>query len=165
MSIIIQTPAFIIRHFLPDEEDIYLALYDDARVTKYLPVRSREEHAKIFREHLTAGDENSITGRWGLFSKDDNDFIGMCLLRLFDDGGDGIELGYALRHQYWGRGIAGEMANTLLSHMLAIKPDTEFVAVTDLDNVASQRVLEKAGLKRKGNYFRNGEELALFRSR
>jgi ribosomal-protein-alanine N-acetyltransferase len=105
----------------------------------------------------------SVTGRWGLFNKADNDFIGMCLLRLFDDGSDSIELGYVFKYNYWGKGIASEMAKALLVHMLNIKPDTKFVAVTDLDNIPSQRVLEKAGMQRDGNYIRTGEELALFR--
>jgi ribosomal-protein-alanine N-acetyltransferase len=55
------------------------------------------------------------------------------------------------------------MANAILSHMLTIKPDTKFVAVTDLANIPSQRVLEKAGMQRDGNYVRYGEELAMFR--
>jgi ribosomal-protein-alanine N-acetyltransferase len=163
MNILTQTPRFIIRLFRPEEEELYLSLYDDDRVMQYLPFRSREEHVKIFREHLVAAPEGSVTGRWGLFNKADGDFIGMCLLRLFDDGSGSIELGYAFNYIYWGKGIASEMANAILSHMLTIKPDTKFVAVTDLANIPSQRVLEKAGMQRDGNYVRYGEELAMFR--
>lgn len=163
MNILTQTPRFAIRLFEPEEEALYLSLYDDERVMQYLPFRSREEHIKIFREHLVAAPVGCVTGRWGLFTTDDNDFIGMCLLRLFDDGSDDIELGYAFRYDYWGKGIASEMANAILSHMLTINPHTKFVAVTELGNTASQRVLEKAGMHRDGNYFRNGERLAMFR--
>ena len=163
MNILTQTPRFIIRLFKAEEMDLYLSLYDDERVMQYLPFRSREDHINIFREHLVAAPAGSVTGRWGLINKADNDFIGMCLLRLFDDGSDSIELGYAFRYDYWGKGIASEMAVALLAHMYTIKPNTKFVAVTDLDNIPSQRVLEKAGMKRDGNYFRNREELAMFR--
>jgi ribosomal-protein-alanine N-acetyltransferase len=163
INILTQTPRFIIRLFKPEEEEIYLSLYNDVRVMEYLPCRSREEHIQIFKDSVTPGDPGCVTGRWGLFNKADNDFIGMCLLRLFDDGSDSIELGYAFHYNYWGKGIASEMANAILSHMLATNPDTKFVAVTDLGNTASQRVLEKAGMKRDGSYFRNGEELAMFR--
>ncbi|SHM68984.1 GNAT family N-acetyltransferase [Mucilaginibacter sp. OK098] len=164
MNIITQTPRIIIRLFEPEEEEMYLSLYNDERVMLYLPFRSREEHIKIFREHLVTGPVGSVTGRWGLFNKADNDFIGMCLLRLFDDGSDSIELGYALHYNHWGKGVASEMADALLTHMRNINQAAKFVAVTDLGNIPSQRVLEKAGMKRDGNYFRNGEELAFFRS-
>jgi ribosomal-protein-alanine N-acetyltransferase len=163
MNILIQTPRFVIRLFKPDEIDLYLSLYNDDRVMQYLPFRSREEHIKIFREHLVADPLSPVTGRWGIFNTADNDFMGMCLLRLFDDGSDNIELGYVLHYNYWGKGIASEMAAALLAHMLAISPGTKFVAVTDLDNIPSQRVLEKAGMQRGENYKRHGEELAFFR--
>ena len=158
-----QTPRFVIRLFKPEEEDVYLSLYDDERVMEYLPFRSREEHLKIFAENLTPAPAGDVTGRWGLFNKEDNDFIGMCLLRLFDDGSDSIELGYAFRHKYWGKGIASEMAGAILTHMLTVNPQAKFVAVTDMANTPSQRVLEKAGMIRDGNYIRNGLELAFFR--
>ncbi|MCO5948846.1 GNAT family N-acetyltransferase [Mucilaginibacter flavidus] len=163
MNILTQTPRLIIRRFKAEEEEMYLALYDDERVMQYLPFRTREEHIQIFREHLPEGEPGSITGRWGLFNKADNDFIGMCLLRPFDNDSGEIELGYAMKYDYWGKGIASEMANALLGHMLTVQPGAKFGAVTDLDNIPSQRVLEKAGMQRRENYWRAGTELAYFR--
>ncbi len=163
MNILIQTPRFIIRLFKPEEEEIYLNLFNDERVTLYLPKRSREEHTKIFREHLNERPPGDITGRWGIFNKVDGDFIGFCLLRSFDDGSDDIELGYVLHYNYWGKGIATEMTKALLSQALTIQPDAKFVALTDIANIPSQQVLQKAGMQQAGNYFRNGEELAFFR--
>jgi len=162
MNIIIQTPRFIIRSFEADEEDAYVNLHTDERVTAYIPNRSRDELIIMFRNNLmeTPGE---ITGRWGIFNKADNDFIGSCLLRPFDDGSDSIELGYVLNYSYWGKGIASEMANVLLTRAYKIKQDAKFVAVTTLNNIPSQRVLEKAGMQRCGNYLRNGNELALFK--
>lgn len=162
MNIIAETPRFIIRYFEPEELETYLGLYEDERVMQYLPKWTRDDHIRIFNESLVRPLPGSITGRWGIFNKDDGDFVGMCLLRPFDDGSDSIELGYALRYTYWGKGIAGEMAQTLLNTMLRLQPDARFVAVTELGNIPSQRVLEKVGMKRSGNYVRKGIELALF---
>ena len=162
MSILIQTPRFIIRQFKPEEEEMYLRLFDDERVTQYLPYRTREEHIKIFRENITETAPGCVTGRWGMFNNDDNDFIGMCLLRVFETGNNDMELGYAMHYNYWGKGIASEMATALLNHMLGIQPGIKFVAVTELANTGSQRVLEKAGMQRMPNYLRGGVELAYF---
>jgi len=164
MNILTQTSRFIIRRFKPEEEEMYTDLFNDARVMRYLPFRSRDDLVNIFRQHLEEGPAGSITGRWGLFTRTENGFMGMCLLRPFDDGSDSIELGYVLRYKYWGKGIGAEMANALLAHMLTIQPDAKFVAVTDMNNIASHRVLEKAGMHRDGDYVRSGEQLALFKS-
>src|SRR5690242_19430319 len=105
---------------------------------QYLPKWTRDDHIRMFNESIVKPLHGGITGRWGMFNKEDNDFIGMCLLRLFDDGSDSIELGYALRHAYWGKGVAGEMAQTLVNTILAIQPDARFVAVTEFGNIPSQ---------------------------
>ena len=116
MRVISKTPRFTIRNFKPEEEAIFLALFDDEAVTVHLPKRTREEHLKLFRESLAEYDDGKATGRWGMFSNGDGDYIGMCLLRPFDGDNTKIELGYVLRQQYWGKGIATEMANILIAY-------------------------------------------------
>lgn len=162
MTIIAETPRLTIRLFKPLEEKIYLELFEDERVTQYLPNRSRDELRMVFFEYLDPAPKGEITGRWGVFNRADKDFVGLCLLRPFDDGSNSIELGYVLRHKYWGKGIASEMGEALLTQMLKIQPRAHFVAVTEMDNIPSQRVLEKLGMKRGDNYIRNGIDLAFF---
>uniref|UniRef100_A0A0E0GRF5 N-acetyltransferase domain-containing protein n=1 Tax=Oryza nivara TaxID=4536 RepID=A0A0E0GRF5_ORYNI len=55
-----------------------------------------------------------------------------------DEGGHRANLGYALSHGLWGRGIATAAITMRLE------------AVTDVENVRSQRVLEKAGFRKEG---------------
>lgn len=163
MHIIAQTPRFVIRDFKPEEEDTYLSLFDDGRVTLHLPSRNRKEHTEIFRKALESYLANDKLGRWGIFNNNDGEFIGMCLLRTYLDEEGQIEIGYSLRHKYWGKGIAGEMAVILVSYTLTHIRPKEIVAVTTLGNIGSQKVLEKAGLTRMDNFHRDGEELAYFR--
>jgi ribosomal-protein-alanine N-acetyltransferase len=102
-------------------------------------------------------------GTWGMYDKTRGDFIGSCLLRLFSDiEPRQIELGYSLERRYWGLGIGTEMAKAMVSHGFTGDID-EIVAVTILENIGSQRVLEKAGFKRGDNFIRNGDELAFFK--
>ena len=160
---IIDTDRLIVRQFKPEDEAIYLNLCEDERVTLHLPYRTREEQTVIFRESLL-DPPGQLIGRWGMFNKADGDFIGTCLLRAFDDDTDSIELGYVLGYKYWGMGIATEMAGLLLAYARNINADAKFVAVTTLENNASQHVLEKVGLHRVGNYIRQGKDLAFFKS-
>lgn len=163
MKIIAQTPRFVIRDFKPEDEEIYLSLFDDEQVTLHLPKRTPPENQQMFRDALKDYAEGKVLGRWGLFNNGENEFIGLCLLRNFNNENGRIELGYVLSQKFWGRGIAGEMAQIMITYALMHTDAQEIVAVTTLENIASQRVLEKAGLKRMDNFVRDRLELAFFR--
>jgi RimJ/RimL family protein N-acetyltransferase len=61
--------------------------------------------------------------------------------------GEGVgELGYRLRREAWGRGLASEGAAGLIAFGFADRKLTRIVAATMAVNLASRRVLEKAGL-------------------
>lgn len=72
---------------------------------------------------------------------------GRCVLRHLDvEGIDEVEIGYGLHTQYWGRGLATEVARELLRLGLHVLGRPSIVAITQPVNVGSQRVLEKTGL-------------------
>ncbi|WP_157682327.1 GNAT family N-acetyltransferase [Mucilaginibacter mallensis] len=162
MHTILETPRLIIREFLPDEQDIYLNHFTDEEVCRHIPKRTTDERIKIFLIATVNYQTNKKLGIWGMFNKANGVFIGSCLLRLFDEP-DKIELGYSMERKYWGQGIATEMAEALIEYAFTDADVNEVVAVTTLENIASQRVLEKAGLVRTDNVMRNEEELAFFR--
>lgn len=152
----------IIREFLPDELEIYLDHFNDDRVTVHLPKRSREDRVAIFNIAQQNYADSKTRGIWGMFDADTGDFIGSCLLRPFDGEYTIMELGYSTELKYWGRGLGTEMAEAIIEHGFTDPAVNEIVAVTTVDNVASQRVLEKAGLIREGNLRRGEDDLAFF---
>ncbi|MBS1533003.1 MAG: GNAT family N-acetyltransferase [Bacteroidetes bacterium] len=162
MPLFIQTPRFIIREFKPEEEEIYVALYDDEKVIVHLPKRTQQEQVDIFRGTIADYEAGKTLNRWGLFNNGDGDYIGSCLLRNFYDFKDKIELGYSLHQKYWGQGIGTEMAQIMIAHAFSNTDAEEVVAVTTLGNTGSQKVLLKAGMERRDNFHRDGEELAYF---
>ena len=163
MSIITATPRLIVREFLPEEQAIYLNHFNDEMVLLYIPKRSRDERIGIFRKALEQYAITKHSGIWGIFNKADGGFMGSCLLRPFNNEPGKIELGYSLDRKHWGTGIATEMALAMVEHGFTCPDITEIVAVTELPNIGSQRVLEKAGFTRMDNLLRDGEELAFFR--
>ena len=162
MHIIAQTPRFYIREFAPADEAIYLSLFDDKEVTMHLPKRTRHENLQMFRETFRDYTEKKVLGRWGMFNNGDEEFIGICLLRPYLNNTNQVELGYVLGKKFWGKGIAGEMAQIMVAYAFTHTDIPEIVAVTTLQNTGSQKVLMKAGLERRDNIFRDGEELAFF---
>ena len=60
---------------------------------------------------------------------------------------DEIELAYALAADYWNRGLATKMAREILKLAFERLGLTDIVCVTLPTNLASRRVMEKAGFE------------------
>lgn len=61
---------------------------------------------------------------------------------------DGVEIGWRLRSEHWGRGIAPEAARECLRHGFADLGFDEVVSFTAATNHKSRRVMDKIGLVR-----------------
>ncbi|HEY6356957.1 MAG TPA: GNAT family protein, partial [Vicinamibacterales bacterium] len=61
-----------------------------------------------------------------------------------------IQIGFGLTRSAWGRGFATEMASALLRYAFLDLELESVAGIASLANVASQRVLQKIGLQRRG---------------
>jgi ribosomal-protein-alanine N-acetyltransferase len=62
----------------------------------------------------------------------------------------GLQIGYVLARGFWRQGYATEMAHAMIDYAWT-RPEVHRVwALTDVENVRSARVLEKAGMQREG---------------
>jgi ribosomal-protein-alanine N-acetyltransferase len=59
-------------------------------------------------------------------------------------GNDEVELAYVLMAEYWGKGLATEMARAILAVAFERLGMTDLVCFTLTTNRTSQRVMEKA---------------------
>lgn len=164
MRILHHGQNFIIREFSVEEKNLFCDLFEDTDVTRYLPYRSPEQYVEMFE--ITLEDYlKGPFGRFGIFNTENSDFIGMCLARNFADVSGQIEIGYTLSKKYWGKGIATEVSRALVKYCFLNTEGNEIVAVTDLDNTGSQKVLEKAGFMRVDNLKRSDREMAYYMMR
>lgn len=100
---------------------------------------------RIWLEHATAEGAT----HWAI--EVDNHAIGGIGLMPQDDPDSGTaEIGYWLGEPFWGRGIATAAVRTLSHHALTELNYQRLFAVVDATNVASRRVLEKAGYQLEG---------------
>jgi RimJ/RimL family protein N-acetyltransferase len=65
-----------------------------------------------------------------------------------------VDLGYVLAPEYWGRGYMPEAVSTLACHALEVSGFFRVQAFCDVENIPSQRTLEKAGFNREGRHER-----------
>ncbi len=134
---------------LEDADVIFCAYAQDSEVTKYLtwrPHRNTEDTHEFIRSCL-AGWNDAKSFHWAIIGKKQNKLIGMIAARV---DAHRWELGYVLTRAYWGKGYMTEAVKALLQWALT-QPDIYRVwSVCDVDNVASARVMEKAGMTKEG---------------
>jgi [ribosomal protein S5]-alanine N-acetyltransferase len=134
---------------LDDAEEIFRRYAQDSEVTKYLtwlPNGSIEETRDFIRVCLTSWDECRAF-HWAILRLEDRQLIGMITGRV---DGHKLELGYVLARAFWGRGYMTEVVKALIDWALRQNEIYRVWAVCDLENVASARVMEKAGMQREG---------------
>lgn len=153
--------TIIIREFAPEEFHLFSTLFENENVTRYLPYKTPEEYKEMFDKAL-ADYEAGPFSRWGIFNSQNNDFVGMCLARIFLDNPDQLEVGYTLVENYWGKGLGTEVCKALVDYCASLMLEKDIVAVTDLDNIGSQKVLLNNSFKRIENLKREDSELAYF---
>ncbi len=126
-------------------------------------VRSETQTAEILRRGLAHWDEHGF-GVWIVRTRDTERVAGRVLLRVMPvDGIDEIELGYSYDPEYWGRGLATEVAQVCMAEARGHFGFSRFVAVTNPANDASQHVLRKLGFVECGVIDQEDRPLTLFR--
>lgn len=113
-------------------------LFDDEVLTRGRAAELVEESVRLAR------DEG--TGLWGARLHGASELIGFCGFWYFRDPPE-LELLFALAEPHWGRGLATEMAAAMLRHGFDTLGFTRTAGSTDAANVASARVMEKAGMR------------------
>ena len=76
---------------------------------------------------------------------------------------DSVEIGYAIEEQLHGKGFATEAVRAVADWALASLSLPEVLGVVAADNVASCRVLEKAGFVRSHDEQKRGTTIVIYR--
>ena len=146
----IETARLYLRQFTPDDLDDLYRIYSDPETMKYLTgVRTREATEIAIHTMLKRWEENNF-GMWALVHKIDRKMIGRCGLAFLDKTPE-VELGYALDKVYWNQGLATEASFASLNYGFQILKLDRIVAIARPENIASQRVIQKVGMKYEKN--------------
>jgi RimJ/RimL family protein N-acetyltransferase len=152
MQIFLETERLVLRRFTEDDLDNLVELDGDPDVMRFVnggrPTPPDEIQNEVLPTFLDYYERFAGYGFWAAVEKSTERFVGWFHLRPAEGGRpDEVELGYRLRRSAWGKGYATEGSRALIHKGFAELGVQRVVASTMVVNVASRRVLEKAGLK------------------
>ncbi|MBB4233811.1 GNAT family N-acetyltransferase [Rhizobium esperanzae] len=148
-NVILKTPR--LSFVMWDESDAGLVqqLHSTMATTRYLSGyapwslgKAEERLRGWFEEQARDG-----TTKYKLLAEDGS-FVGRAGISRFRS--EEFELGYSLREEAWGKGLATEAASALVDWFFERKLASGFIAFTHPENTASQRVLRKIGMRERG---------------
>lgn len=153
IKIFAETERLILRELLPTDREAMFEMDSDAEVHKYVgksPVKAIEEIDKVIEFIRRQYIDNGI-GRWAAVEKTTGEFVGWTGLKLMKETVNGhidfYDIGYRLAKKHWGKGYATESGIAARDYAFNTLKAPAIYAMTDVDNIASKRALEKIGLK------------------
>jgi RimJ/RimL family protein N-acetyltransferase len=139
-----------LRPYRADDLDALVELADDAAVTRWMTAGFPYPYTRADGESwLAVATVENPTKNFAI--EVDGEYAGAVgiLPRHGEHDGSAI-FGYWLGRRFWGRGIASDAARTLARHALRERGLRRLEASVFVPNVASARVLEKAGFRLEG---------------
>jgi len=146
----IETPRLLLRRPSPsDAKEVFEAWAGDAEVTRFLAWAPHDtvEETRAFLSACEARWKKGKEYVWVFVEKASGRLVGSLAAR---PGAHGIDLGYLMAREWWGRGFMTEVLEAVVPRWLAQEGVHRVWATCDVENRASARVLEKAGFQLEG---------------
>ena len=148
----LETDRLILRKMTPNDAEAVFAYASDPEVTRYVSWETHRsiEDSRTFLDFATSKYESGGEPEWGIVYKGDHRFVGTCGIVSWEPYHARAELGYALSRDYWGRGLMAEAVGAMISFGFERMNLNRMEARCIAENVASARVMEKAGMLYEG---------------
>jgi [ribosomal protein S5]-alanine N-acetyltransferase len=156
---VLETPRLLLLAWQTDDWLGLRVLATDARVMRYIGDGQAWSDERI-RRFVNGGMEKAKTRGWVLWPvihRQSDELIGIC---GFNDGFQpDVELGWWLRPDHWGKGLATEIAAATMEYGFRTYGFPRVVSVIQPGNERSIRVAERLGMRPDGAFTHNGIEV------
>jgi [ribosomal protein S5]-alanine N-acetyltransferase len=119
--------------------------FSDENITEFMdiePCKDLKEAEEIIQYHL-----DDIGCRWGLFTKEEDQFIGTCGFHYFRKNNDGMtaEVGFDLAKTHWGKGYMREVMETVIEFGFSGMKLAKIDATVEPGNERSLALMRRLG--------------------
>ena len=147
----IETPRLLLRHWRDTDIEPWVAMNLNPRVTEFFASTYTREFAESTAALCRRELYERGYGWWIVEARGGAPFTGVVCLREVPFEAHftpAREIGWRFAPEHWGNGYATEGARGALEHAFAALGWDEIVAMTAVENVASQRVMQRLGMTR-----------------
>jgi len=167
MKIVFETERLRLREYTLEDFDFIIKLLNSAGWLKYIGdrnIKTREQAIQYLENVPLKSYQDFGYGLSMVELRESGIPIGMCGI-LNRSNLEDPDIGFALLPEYNGKGYAFEIANATIKHAREVLNLKVLSAITDPDNIASIKLLEKLGFKfvKKFIYTGSNEELTLYK--
>jgi RimJ/RimL family protein N-acetyltransferase len=154
----VETDRLLLRPWKPTDREPFAKLNADPKVMEFFPNTLSREASDAFADRIQALIEQQGWDLWAVEIKNTQQFIGYVGLHVptyelpFNPC---VEVGWRLAYEHWGKGYAPEAALVALKFGFECLNLAEIVSFTTLNNLRSQRVMEKIGMHRSPETFQH----------
>lgn len=140
----LHTPRLLLDPYTPDDEEEFVALFQDVRVSRWMgdgPSSEADDRA-LFGRIFSKVYARELFDVWAV--RREGRLVGHAEIKR-TDAVDGHEIVYALAPEAWGSGLGTELAEALLAHGFETLGLAEVHATVAAENEASLRLLGRIG--------------------
>jgi len=140
----LETERLILRGWRAEDFEPLAAIHNDPETMTF--VGGAQERNDAWRSLASLAGHWVLRGygKWAVERKSDGALLGRVGM-INPEGWPGIEIGWTLGRQYWGRGYATEAAEAALRYAFLTQPVDRLISCIDANNVASQSVAKRIG--------------------
>ena len=149
MKVILETDRLLLREYVEEDAEAFFNLNSDPEVLRFVPDKQLlnvEQARQILIEHPIADYRKHGFGRGACILKSTGEQIGFAGLKYLEEL-DEVDVAYRLMPTHWGQGLATEAALASVRYGFADLGLKQIIGLVMPENIASVRVLEKAGLR------------------
>ena len=162
MDLVLETDRLILRELKIADAPAFFEMDCNPNVHKYLwnkPTQKIEETIEIIEFVREQYVKNNI-GRFAMILKETNEFIGWAGLKfnteIVNNKTNFYDIGYRLDEKFWGKGFATEATFAWLDYGFNVMKIKIIEASAHTNNVASNKILKKIGMKMTEQYQEDG---------
>jgi [ribosomal protein S5]-alanine N-acetyltransferase len=159
----VDTERLRLRRLVDADAEQLHAIYGDPETMRYVGSSGRPMAdlggTRRGLARLARHEELHGFGLWAVDERDGDPLVGVAGLAWVEDHGPDVEAAYLFRRDRWGRGYATEALRAVLDMGRSQLGLSRIVALAYLDNDASRRVMEKAGMRPDGTVEAYGRQM------